>query len=99
MKNNYVLSYINPDTDGIACSIAMAKLLSLENEKWLPGFFGSIGEETMFILKQLNIPMVNKEVLFDETEKIVLVDTHHKAQLPVDFPYNKVVLIDRKSVV
>lgn len=38
MKNNYVLSYINPDTDGIACSIAMAKLLSLENEKWLPGF-------------------------------------------------------------
>lgn len=57
------------------------------------GIFGSIGEETMFILKQLNIPMVNKEVLFDETEKIVLVDTHHKAQLPVDFPYNKVVLI------
>lgn len=93
MNNNYVLSYINPDTDGIACSIAMAKLLSSKNEKWIPGFFGSIGEETMFILKHLEISIPNTNILLDEAEKIVLVDTHHRSQLPIDFPYNKVVSI------
>lgn len=93
MNNNYVLSYINPDTDGIACSIAMAKLLSSENEKWIPGVFGSIGEETMFILKSLEISIPDIDILLNDAKKIVLVDTHHKAQLPIDFPYNKVVTI------
>lgn len=90
---NYVLSYINPDTDGIACSIAMAKLLSSENEEWIPGFFGGVGEETLFLLDQLGIPVPDVDILLNKAEKIVLVDTHHKAQLPADFPYGKVVAV------
>jgi len=90
---NYVLSYINPDTDGIACSIAMAKLLSSENEKWVPGFFGAIGEETLFVLDSLEIPIPEGDISLNEAEKIVLVDTHHKAQLPEEFPYSKVVAV------
>ena len=93
MNKNYVLSYINPDTDGIACSIAMAKLLSSKKEKWYPVVLGAIGEETIFILKKLNISIPSTEVLWRNAEKIVLVDTHHKSQLPADLPYNKVVAI------
>lgn len=90
---NYVLSYINPDTDGIACSIAMANLLSLEGEKWIPGAFGAIGEETLFVLKSLGISIPEVKIDLKKAIKIVLVDTHHKAQLPKDFPYDKVVAI------
>ena len=93
MNNNYVLSYINPDTDGVACSIAMAKFLSSKNEKWISGVLGSIGEETVFILQSLEIPFPDTNIVLDEAEKIVLVDTHHKSQLPIGFPYSKVVSI------
>lgn len=93
MNNNYVMSYINPDTDGIACTIAMAKLLSLKNENWIPVVFGSIGRETLFVLNSLEISIPSTDILLDEVEKIVLVDTHHKSQLPIDFPYDKVVSI------
>ena len=93
MNNNYVLSYINPDTDGVACSIAMAKFLSSKNEKWISGVLGSIGEETVFILQSLEIPFPDTNIVLDEVEKIVLVDTHHKSQLPMGFPYSKVVSI------
>ena len=92
-NTNYVLSYINPDTDGIACSIAMAKLLSSQNEKWIPGVFGSIGEETMFLLRKLEIALPSEDILLDKAKNIVLVDTHHKTQLPIDFPYDKVIAI------
>lgn len=98
MNNNYVLSYINPDTDGIACAIAMAKLLSLKNEKWTPVVFGSIGKETLFILNSLEISIPTTDILLDKVKKIVLVDTHHKSQLPIGFPYDKVVsIIDHHS--
>lgn len=93
MNNNYVLSYINPDTDGIACAIAMAKLLSSKNENWTPAVFGSIGRETLFVLNGLEISIPTTDILLDEVEKIVLVDTHHKTQLPIGFPYDRVVSI------
>ena len=92
-KYNYVMSYINPDTDGIACSIAMAKLLSNKKEKWIPIILGGIGEKTIFILRELGIPFPERNLLLDKAEKIVLVDTHHKTQLPERFPYNNVIAI------
>lgn len=92
-KINIVTSYSNPDTDGIACSIAMTQLLSREDEKWFTVVLGSLGPETTFVLKHLGIPFPNLTISLDEADKIVLVDTHHKAQLPADFPFNKVVTI------
>lgn len=90
---NLVVSYPNPDTDGVACSIAMARLLSTESEKWYAVILGSIGEETYFVLKHLKIQPPNGIETFEGVEKIVLVDTHHKSQLPTDFPFDRVLFI------
>lgn len=93
-KINIVTSYFNPDTDGIACSIAMAKLLSAkEGDQWFPTILGSIGDETRFILRQLCINEPTIISSFSNVNKITLVDTHHRSQLPHEFPYEKVVTI------
>ena len=92
-KNNYVTSYINPDTDGIACSIAMAKFLSTKEERWSSVIYGSIEEETLFLLKELDIPFPDTDSAWNDIDKVVLVDTHHKAQLPTNFPFDKVIAI------
>lgn len=90
---NYVTSYINPDTDGVACSIAMAKLLTTGTDKWIANILGRIGEETEFVLKKTEILLPTSGSVMDKADKICLVDTHHKSQLPDDFPYDKVVAI------
>ncbi|MCL2079660.1 MAG: DHH family phosphoesterase [Oscillospiraceae bacterium] len=90
---NIVTSYPNPDTDGVACSIAMANLLSSQKEEWIPVVLGSIGDETSFVLKHLGLTPPDSDAFLSGTEKITLVDTHHKAQLPPDFPFDKVVSI------
>lgn len=88
-KINIVTSYINPDTDGIACSIAVAKMLAMEGEQWFPAVLGSIGDETQFVLQQLGVaePRILSSVA--NVNKIALVDTHHRAQLPLDFLFEK----------
>ena len=89
-KINIVTSYINPDTDGIACSIAMAKMLSRTGEQWFPVTFGLIGDETKFVLQNLGISKPKTLSSFVDVDQITLVDTHHKSQLPQDFPFEKV---------
>lgn len=90
---NIVLSYKNPDTDGVACSIGMATLLTTEDEKWEPMVIGAIGKETQYVLQKTGISIPEEISSFDDVERIVLVDTHHIAQLPEHFPCEKVTLI------
>jgi len=71
----------------------MARLLSTESEKWFAAILGSIGDETAFILKQLGIQPPEAITSYDEVAKIMLVDTHHKVQLPLSFPFEKVTTI------
>lgn len=92
-KINIVTSYINPDTDGIACSIAMAKMLSVTEEQWFPVTFGSIGDETKFVLQSLEISAPKTLLSFADVDQIMLVDTHHASQLPQNFPFEKVITI------
>lgn len=95
MNNNYILSYINPDTDGVACSIAYSFLLSkLKKEMFIPAVIGKIGYETEYVLKKLNIEyphIITK--LSNDVSSIILVDTHHVLQLPSNFPFEKVRLV------
>lgn len=90
---NIVLSYINPDTDGVACSIGMVALLTTAYEKWEPMVMGTIGMETEYVLQKAGIPIPKEISSFNDVERIVLVDTHHMAQLPEQFPCEKVTLI------
>ncbi len=92
-EKNIVISYKNPDTDGVACSIGMATLMANADEKWEPAILGEIGKETQYVLNQANIPYPQVIESFSEVSRIVLVDTHHKSQLPDDFPSEKVVMI------
>jgi len=91
--SNIVTSYPNPDTDGVACSIAMANLLSSPKEEWIPIIIGSLGPEAEFVLNHLEMAIPDQTFLLSEMKSIVLVDTHHKAQLPPDFPFELVVSI------
>jgi len=93
-SGNYITSYPNPDTDGVACSIAMANMLSLNGKQvWVPVILGSISDETNYVLKYLNIPVPTIVSNLSGCNSIVLVDTHHKLQLPADFPFDKVSMV------
>lgn len=92
-KLNIVTSYINPDTDGVACSIAVANMLSAAGEQWLPVISGSMGDETKFVLRNLGISEPKALFSFADVAQITLVDTHHASQLPQGFPFEKVLTI------
>jgi len=97
---NYVTSYVNPDLDGTACMIAMAALRgkhSLAIAKgeggWEPVRFGENDFETEFVLEKLGLPAPCKVSDISDADAVILVDTHHKLQLPENFPYDKVIQI------
>lgn len=89
MDNGIVTSYSNPDTDAVACSIVLARLLG---EHWQPRLSGRISEESLFVLARCGLePPPTGPVT--AADKIALVDTHHLSQLPRDFPCQRVTLI------
>jgi inorganic pyrophosphatase/exopolyphosphatase len=93
VHSKLVTSYINPDTDGIACSIALANLLTFAGEAWVAVYSGKLSDETKYVLNYLDIPEPDEVDTILECDSIALVDTHHKAQLLDDFPYEKVQII------
>ncbi len=91
---NYVISYRNPDTDGAACSIALAELLTIsENQRYDPVLLGNINEETAFVLNYAGIDFAPVPFCAEDASSVVVVDTHHRSQLPDDFPFHKVRLV------
>src|SRR5215813_980445 len=85
-----VCSYIDPDLDGVACSIALE---ILEHPKWSAGILGTIDTETSIVLHDLGFtcpPPIDK---WDAVDEIWLVDTHHPSQLPPDLPESRVTRI------
>ncbi|MCL2749313.1 MAG: DHH family phosphoesterase [Alphaproteobacteria bacterium] len=91
---NYVASYINPDMDGIACMIAIAKFLSRDGIKqYEPVRFGNVDFESQYVLGKLDLPAPRAVDSLCDAGDVVLVDTHHRAQLPPGFPFEKVSLI------
>jgi len=90
---NIITTYMNPDLDGIACMTALAKFLGAD---WAPARFGKIDFETMFVVEKLGLDaprQLRDSANFADAEKIILVDTHHLAQLPQNFPTDRVVAV------
>ena len=82
MQINYVLPYINPDTDGVCAAIAYSVL----NPQFTPVIFGDFDQETTFVLNTFQVPFPDRVVHLTQAGQIVLVDTHHANQLPeIDF--------------
>ena len=88
-----VMSYPNPDTDGVACSIAVARYYN-----FLPVMQGHIFPETAYVLEKVGLDAPKLLDNLDDVEEIILVDTHHLAQIGYGFPTDKVVrIIDHHS--
>ena len=86
--NGYVVSYVNPDTDGVCTSIAYSYFKRLaENELYLPIFFGRLQPETIFVLDHFGIEapqrMMPEEIIRLAAAPVVVVDNlfgHQKFQ-------------------
>lgn len=92
-QSGCVTSYINPDTDGICSGIAYANYIKHKGKNYLPVYFGELDKETEFVLKKLEVSSPQKVSTVNEYDEIVIVDTHHVAQLSKEIPLDKVVEI------
>lgn len=85
-----ITSYPNPDTDGVSCMIALNRLYP----EFKPFVLGRLSSETRYILDKLGLDEpAEEEKICLNAEEIIIVDTHHRAQLGDDFPYEKVVKV------
>jgi manganese-dependent inorganic pyrophosphatase len=90
-KTRYVLSYVNPDTDGVSSSIGYAYWkLATTGKVYKPVIFGTAANETLFVLDhfKVTLPAIGFEIESDAC--IVIVDTHNKNQLPANLPFKNV---------
>lgn len=90
---NYVTSYTNPDTDGVISAISYSLYSKLSGNEYQAVIFGSIDNETEFILKRFKVvvPPTVEDIM--DSNGITLVDTHHPLQLSAGIPLDKVIEI------
>ncbi|MGJ4896671.1 MULTISPECIES: DHH family phosphoesterase [unclassified Bradyrhizobium] len=88
--NAIIVSYFNPDLDGVACSIALA---ALEYPALAARVLGNLDRETRLVLDTLDLPIPLTLTDWSNVEVIWLVDTHHPKQLPAGFPAHLVTQI------
>lgn len=92
--NRYVFAYVNPDTDGVCCSIAYAELAErTKNDHFQPLVWGRLNPETRLVLARFGIepPPVADQLTGDY--QVTLVDTHHPRQLPAELDTARVIEI------
>lgn len=97
-----VIGHINPDTDNIAASIGLAKLLELEGEEAVAYKKGNLNKETQWALEYTKLSDRIQEIPTAEIPdkpKVFFVDFNEEAQSPLD-PNNVVLagLIDHHKL-
>lgn len=93
-----VTTYRNPDTDGVACAYAVAHYgNTIWGESYEVAFGGHLNGETRAALDDIGLPYpsfcLNEEFDWKSVERIMLVDTHHLAQLPSELPPERVIRV------
>jgi len=91
---SYVVSYYNPDLDGVASAVALSSLLTATKTLvCTPLALGSCDAETTFVfdLLKLKLPQVVNEC--PVRGQYFLVDTHHVDQLKGRVPLDRVIEI------
>ena len=97
MTIRLVTSYVNPDTDGIACMLAYEAAVRVVEPAFSgqirPIMFGRINPETAAVLEYLAVvaPPAGDSAILTSADEICLMDTHHRSQLPELFPFEKVI--------
>lgn len=85
-----IISYSNPDLDGVACVIGLA---NQNGSPWSPHVLGGIDAETRAVLDCLGLTVPHAPPAWADIDRIWLVDTHHPSQLATDFPFERVLRI------
>ena len=85
-----IISYSNPDLDGVACAVALEVL---ERPRWTARVLGAADPETRFVMNALDLPLPPSLHDWSGVKAIWLVDTHHPKQLPDDLPSDIVMRI------
>jgi manganese-dependent inorganic pyrophosphatase len=85
-----IIPYSNPDLDGVACAVVLAKL---QGAPWSAHILGEVDEETRTVFDALGLVAPTQAPEWGDVELIWLVDTHHPNQLPADLPCDRVVRI------
>ena len=94
MSSGYIISYKNPDTDGVCSAIAYSYYLKLMGKNFRPVFSGNISHETKFVLNQANISL-DFPSEYGADDQLIIVDTHHLSQLGNTLnPLNVVEILD-----
>lgn len=98
-SRDLVLSYVNPDTDGISCTIGYAFLADACGDRFRPVYFGQLNPETILVTsKYFNCDFERLETM-PVHGRVVLVDTHQLGRLPVDLSPERVIeIIDHHPV-
>lgn len=92
-ESGCVTTYTNPDTDGICSAFAYAYLAKTKGKTFLPVYFGNLDKETNYVLQHFNVAFPKQVTTAKEFNEIVIVDTHHTAQLSKEIPLDRVVEI------
>ncbi len=94
MNSGCIITYKNPDTDGVCSSIAYSYYLNLVGKEFKPVFWGQISSETKFVLDKANVSY-DFASSYKETDKVILIDTHHLSQLENSLnPLNVIEVLD-----
>ncbi|MBI5220287.1 MAG: DHH family phosphoesterase [Candidatus Liptonbacteria bacterium] len=92
-----VTSYLNPDLDGTACSIAYAELLQAQGRGAQAALFGTPSEEARWVLKEFNITLPEPAQM-DQAE-VILVDASDLNWLATGLDPKQVIeIIDHRPV-
>ncbi|WP_338673421.1 DHH family phosphoesterase [Streptomyces sp. SCSIO 30461] len=90
--SRYVFSYVNPDTDGVGGSLAYAEwACHVGAETYTPVLWGALDAATRTALRHYAVQAPSTLDSLPPDCRVVLVDTHHLAQLPARLDPRQVV--------
>ncbi len=99
MKQTITCSYINPDLDGVACSVGMAELLRARGEDAEAVVVGTPSQEAAWVCGRFGIPVPPEGRDRLAGADVILVDASDPGDLDASFPIASVVeIIDHRSV-
>ncbi len=100
MARIIVTAYTNPDLDGTACAVAYAELLTKQGKDAIGAVFGTLHQETEFVLNAGNIPApAHAEDEFDQSMQIILVDASETGGISSHInPAQVIEVVDHRKV-
>lgn len=100
MKPILIISYINPDLDGVACAYAYAELLNAQGTAAEAGVIDMPQTEVEFPFRFLNLPFPQDvSASWQAYDKVIMLDNSSIINLPAGFDAKRIIeIIDHRKV-